>query len=72
LADINRITPPGVSAAVRSSSAASDPNSDDLSCCLDQRSLLGMLKHLYYRDESAQVRRRAEKYANQFSIWHAQ
>jgi hypothetical protein len=34
------------SAAVRSSSAAGDPLSESLVCCLDTRSLLGMLMHI--------------------------
>ncbi|KAK9817974.1 hypothetical protein WJX72_005158 [[Myrmecia] bisecta] len=37
--------------AVRTSSASSDPTSEDLMCTLDHRSLLGMLKHIFQHRE---------------------
>lgn len=49
--------------AVRTSSASSDPTSDDLCCLLDHRSLLGMLKHILRVPETmpAGVRRAGER-----------
>lgn len=49
--------------AVRTSSAASDPNSEDLQCLLDYRSLLGMLKHILRVPETMPggVRRAGER-----------
>lgn len=41
------------SAAVKASSAAGDPTGDDLSCSLDHRSLLGMLKQTFQQHSDA-------------------
>lgn len=49
--------------AVRTSSASTDPTSEDLRCLLDHRSLLGMLKHILRVPETmpAGVRRAGER-----------
>lgn len=44
-------------AAVKGSSAASDPAAEGLVCTLDHRSLLGMLKHIFaHREEPSALR----------------